>query len=431
MIRRFHVLAFAGVLGAIPAAVFAQDISQYTSFKVAGKAVQVHGFVSQGFAYSDNNNYLTMKTSKGSFDFFDAGITVSTQLTDKFHIGAQVYMRDVGNLGQWHPQLDWATADYRFKQWFGIRAGVNKTTFGLHNDTQDMEFLHTFALLPQSIYPSDLRDALIRHTGGDLYGDIGLKRLGSLSYTAFAGQRQDSPYGGYIYLLRDRGVNYTSYGGLQYGADLRWNTPLTGLLVGASAMREDITGTGTATCVSTPLLNCTAWLAASNLPPAAPGKPAFGPSEEHSNKDQTRQFYAEYTRGNLKIDWEHRRYFRDQQVWNNLYNVWGDTRGWYLSGAYRISKRLELGSYYSHLSTVYQRGSLAPILDTDGPAGHIADKVVTARIDLTGHWNFKVEGHFMDGYNNNQYPGGFYAPDNPQGLKPKTGLLVLRTGWNF
>jgi hypothetical protein len=44
-----------------------------------------------------------------------------------------------------------------------------------------MEFLHTFALLPQSIYPADLRDALIRHTGGDLYGTITAKALGSFS----------------------------------------------------------------------------------------------------------------------------------------------------------------------------------------------------------------------------------------------------------
>ena len=90
-----------------------------------------------------------------------------------------------------------------------------------------------------------------------------------------------------------------------------------------------------------------------------------------------------------------------------------------------------MGSYFSRLSTVYQRGQLAPILDTDGPAGHIIDRVVTARLDLTNHWNFKIEGHFMDGYNNNQYPGGFYTPDNLQGLQPTTNMLILRTGWNF
>ena len=188
------------------AAAHAQDLSKYTTFTLAGRSVQFHGFASQGFAYSNENNYLTMKTAKGSFAFTDGGVNVSTQLTDKFRVGGQVYVRDIGNLGKWHPQLDWAQADYKFKDWFGIRGGVVKTVFGLHNDTQDMEFLHTFALLPQSIYPADLRDALIRHTGGDVYGEIRTKRLGSFSYTAYSGQRQDNRYGGYLYLLRDRGI---------------------------------------------------------------------------------------------------------------------------------------------------------------------------------------------------------------------------------
>ncbi len=39
--------------------------------------------------------------------------------------------------------------------------------------------------------------------------------------------------------------NFTSYGGPQYGADLRWTTPLKGLLVGISRMNEHDDGYGT------------------------------------------------------------------------------------------------------------------------------------------------------------------------------------------
>ncbi|MGA3027859.1 MAG: hypothetical protein ABSF98_24150 [Bryobacteraceae bacterium] len=88
----------------------AQDISNYTTFTVDGKTVQFHGFVSEGFAYSNDNNYLTMNTSQGSF-FTDGGVNVSTQLTDKFRVGAQVYDHNIGTMGKWHPQLDWALAD--------------------------------------------------------------------------------------------------------------------------------------------------------------------------------------------------------------------------------------------------------------------------------------------------------------------------------
>jgi hypothetical protein len=410
-------LAVATVV--IPPAVYAQF-----TFNVAGRQVQVHSFASQGFAYSNQNNYLTMKTSKGSFALTDVGVNVAMRVTDKFHVGAQFYDRNVGNLGQWEPQLDWAMADYRWKDWLGFRGGKVKTALGLHNDTQDYEFLHTFALLPQSIYPLDLRDAYIGHIGGDLYGTLPLKHLGSLSYTVYAGRRKDSANGGYVYLLRDRGIDYTDYHGLQYGADLRWNTPLKGAVAGISRMNQDTTGTGTAVCTAATPISCAAF-----NPNGGAG--VRGPAEEHSRKDFTNQFYGEYTVGKLKIDAEYRRYYRNVIAWNNLMDVWADNRGWYTAASYRLSRRFEIGSYYSDLSTVYKRGILPASLNTSLPSNHIRDKVITGRVDLSKFWDIKVEGHFMDGYNNNQYPAGFYIPDNPQGFKPKTNLLIVRTGWYF
>ena len=158
---------------------------QAQEFKVFDRTVQFHGFASQGFVYTDQNNWLTMHSSQGSGAFTDFGANASMQVTDKLRVGAQFYDRNLGNLGEWHPSLDWAFADYRFKPWLGIRGGKVKTALGLYNDTQDLDFLHTFALLPQSIYPTDLRDATIAHLGGDIYGSVSLRHhLGTISYTA-------------------------------------------------------------------------------------------------------------------------------------------------------------------------------------------------------------------------------------------------------
>lgn len=174
---------------------------QAQDFKLFDRTVQIHGFVSQGFVYTSDNNWLTMNTSQGSAAFTEMALNASTQVTDKFRAGAQVYDRNLGQLGQYHPSLDWAVADYRFKTWFGVRAGKVKTTLGLFNDTQDEDFLRPFALLPQSVYPTDLRAATIAHVGGDIYGNVSLLRhLGDLSYTVFAGHRSDSIYSGYPYL---------------------------------------------------------------------------------------------------------------------------------------------------------------------------------------------------------------------------------------
>jgi len=400
------------LLAALPGLLHAQF-----DFTVAGRDVQIHSFFSQGFGYSNGNNYLTMDTSQGSFAMTDGGINASVRLTDKLRIGAQVYDRNFGKLGDWHPELDWGYADYRFADWFGVRGGRVKTALGLYNDTQDQDFLRVFALLPQSVYPTDLRDATIAHNGGDVYGNIGLQKAGSFSYTLFAGQRKDTPYGGYIYMLQPVGIDYKDYGGLQYGADLRWTTPLKGLLLGASHMRGDITGTGTWT-YSNAIFGGTGFTTV--------------PTQETTKSETTSQLYAQFTIGNLTVDSEYRRYWRDHMIFDNMFEVTTDTRAWYIAASYRLSKRWAVGSYYSRFTDVYGDPPTPIPTNTSGPDHHLYDKVATLRCDLAKFWNVKIEGHFMDGYGSpGMYPDGFYTSDNPQGLKPKTNLLIVRTGFNF
>jgi hypothetical protein len=395
-----------------PAFLSAQD------FTLLGHEVQVHGFASQAFVKTDVNNWLTMDTSDGSAGFTDFGVSLSTHMTAKLFVGGQLYDRNLGQLGQYHPSLDWAVADYRFKNWFGVRGGKVKTTLGLYNATQDQDFLRVFALLPQSIYPTDLRDSTIAHVGGDVYGNIFLKRdFGELSYTAFVGHRSDSIYSGYPYWLSGFGARITSYGGLQYGADLRWKTPLKGLLIGASRLDEDITGRG---------LGINPFNFAAGLVPYT----------ESSKADWTNQFYGEYTTGKLHIDSEYRRYWRNQELFGGISESFADVRGWYVSGAYRVLKRLQIGSYYSHYTiTNVVAGAFAalypPATDTGLPADHDYDKVIAARVDLNKFWNVKIEGHFMNGYGSGPYPNGFYTQENPQGFKPDTNALIIRTSVYF
>jgi hypothetical protein len=409
---QLKTFVFAAAFAVAPGLLHAQF-----DFHVDNRDVQVHSFFSQGFGYSNDNNYLTMNTSQGSFAMTDGGVNISTQLTDKLHVGAQVYDRNVGQLGHWRPELDWAYADYRFADWFGIRGGKVKTTLGLYNDTQDQDFLRVFALLPQSVYPTDLRDSTIAHTGGDVYGTIGLKKGGSLQYNMFAGRRRDSMYGGYIFMLENSGIDYKRYGGLQYGADLRWNTPVKGLLLGASDMQEDIEGVGTWT-YSNAIFGGTGSTTAA--------------TEEHSKNDKTSDLYGQYNVGNLTLDTEYRRYWRDEIILSGMAEVTTDIRGWFASGSYRLSKRFSFGAYYSRFTDVSGDPPAAIDTNTSGSDHHLYDKVVSLRYDLRNNWFVKVEEHFMDGYGSpGMYPDGFYTMDNPQGLKPKTDALIIRTGVYF
>jgi len=398
MYRRILGLTFLFVC-TVQITLHAQD------FKVFDRDVQVHGFASQGFVHTDDNNWLTMYTSNvGSGEFTDFGGNVSMQVNDQFRVGAQIYDRNLGGLGTWHPELDWAYAQYRFKPWLGFRGGRVKTVMGLYNDTQDLDFLHTFALLPQSIYPIDVRDFSIAHDGGDVYGDIALARkLGTLSYTVWGGYRQASQYGGVAYLVRSDGLGFDSIGGPQYGADLRWATPLKGLLVGISRMNGDSTTKYTV-----------------NLPGGIQI-----PYQANDNSDWTNQFYAEYSWKKLLLDAEFRHGWDDSG--KGIEEFQEDTHAWYVAGSYQLLKRVRVGSYYSHYWINFPLGTIEP-----AGTGHDYDKVVTGRLDINRYLNLKVEGHFMDGYGlPRSYPNGFYLINNPQGLQPNTNALVAKMGFNF
>jgi len=405
------------IIGWVLVCLWAGQIGLAQEFKVWNRAVQVHGFASQGFVHTDQNNWLTMNTSQGSGAMTDMGLNMSSQITDKFRVGAQVYDRNLGQLGQWHPSLDWASGDYRFTNWFGIRAGKVKTTMGLYNDSQDLDFLHVFALLPQGVYPTGLRDTTIAHTGGDIYGNVPLRRhLGDIAYTGFVGHRSDSIYSGYPYLISQWGVYFHSLGGLQYGGDVRWNTPLKGLLLGAARMNQDITGKGS----FINLMNPSAGLL---------------PYETSTRAMWANQFYGEYGWGKLRLDAEYRRCYSKAPYLPGS-PVEMDGKAWYVSGGYRIQKHLEMGSYYSHYTLTYMSEGQAALIsppqtDTSLPQNHVYDKVVAARVDLNRFVYVKVEGHFMDGYGIGPYPDGFYPQQNLQGFKPNTNALVLKTGFHF
>ncbi len=404
------------IVGLALVCLWAGRLGQAQEFRIYDRTVQVHGFASQGFVYTSGNNWLTMNSNAGSGAMTDMGLNLTSQFSDKLRVGGQVYDRNLGQLGQWHPSLDWAVADYRFKNWLGVRGGKVKTTLGLYNDSQDLSFAHVSALLPQGIYPTDLRDATIAHTGGDLYGNIGLRHgAGEIAYTAYAGRRSDSIYSGYPYLLQDWQVFFRSLQGWQYGGDLRWTTPVKGLMVGASRMNQSLTGKGTFV----------------NL--LAPGA-GLVPFETTTKTYWTNMFYGEYMVRRLRIDAEYRRDFFDIPYVPGV-DLQTNIHAWYIAGSYRIGKRVEVGSYYSHYVTENTGGpALAPIIgstDPSEPWNHVYDKVISGHVDLNRFCYVKIEGHFMNGYGWATYPSGFYRQQNPQGFQTNTNALVAKTGFHF
>jgi hypothetical protein len=377
--------------------------------KLAGREIQFHGYFQQGFALSSGNHFLTMNTRDGSFAMTDGGINISTRLTSKLRVGAQAYARNIGELGNGKVMLDWAFADYRFAEYFGIRGGKVKTTLGLFNDTQDMEFLYPWALLPQSVYPTDLRANTIAHTGGDIYGDIGLKKAGRLSFVGWSGTLPNDPRGGYYIGSRDAGSPISEYGAWALGSDLRWATPVAGLTGGYSYFRGRSHSEGRV-------------LSFAGRPVPVPGGIPFrldmDPYDYHV-------FYGDFQRGNLRLSAE-------AQLLNVTQRATGIRLGgsggggplsWYVMGSHRVHRKWELGSYFSE----YVPDRTIGFQWTTG----IRDTVATARYDITSFWHVTVEGHFIHGKGGTYSFRGFYPGSNPGGLKERTNLLLVRTGFSF
>jgi hypothetical protein len=374
-----------------------------TSFKVANREVQVHGSIQQGFVVSDNNNFLTMDTSDGTAAMTDGAFNASTQISKQFRVGAQLYSRNVGQLGNGQVQFDWVYGDYKFNDSFGVRAGKVKTPLGLFNDTQDMEFLYTWALLPQSVYPMDRRAVSIAHVGADVYGTVDMKKAGTLNYTGYFGIIPDDSRGGYRYGIEDAGFVYPSGENVEQkggGFDLRWTAPVDGLTAGYSLFASD---------------------ASVNLLMTALGNM---PVTLDINDWQRHAFFADYQKNQFRFSGELRLEGVNAVIAQLASSSATDSRSWFLAGSYRVNKYFEVGSYYNSYVTDTRLSSSADDNHVSGPA-------VTARFDINKYWNVKVEGQFMDGYGNMTYSHGFYVRNNGSGVEPRTNLLVVRTGFNF
>jgi len=360
---------------------YAQDFS----------GIQFHGFVTQGFLFSSNNNYLTMQSSSGSLQWTDGAVSVTDSLTDSLRVGIQLHMYQLGQLGGPNVQVDWASGDYKVNDRLGFRAGKVKTVMGLFNDSQDVDAIFLWILLPQGDYPVDNKSFFLSHLGGDVYGNLPLgRRAGKLGFTGFVGESYSDLNGGFVKQAADGGLVFTTApAGKIYGGDLRWETPWRWLVVGSSANIQTLDGTAPGGGVHVP--------------------PTFMAVE-----------YAQFEKGKFYFAWERMKLPLSTivTIGPEVIPVPQDQRSWFAMGSYRLSKKVQLGGYYSHY--------INKALDTNLPANYSKDRVVSGRYDFNSYFYGKIEGHFLQGTGL-----GYYQSTNPNGLKPNSNMLATKVGFSF
>ena len=327
--------------------------------------LDVHGFVSQGFIKSTANDYL-VDSSSGSFEFSEAGLNFTTQLTDRLRAGLQLFAFDQGSLGTFDVRADWFYLDYHFKDWFGVRAGRVKLVYGLYNDISDIDAARTPVLLPASIYPETNRYYLLAVTGGELYGFVNLNRGGGLDYHLIGGAipvELPSQIGA-PEQASNIDIPYIAAGRIM------WETPLDGLRVGATG--------------AVLKLNETAVFAP--MPPM----PNLPPLNAHA-VEYVGVLSGEYVGHNLLLAAEggsSRTTLTDDQpaLVPPGRTVSG---GGYGLAAYRVTPWLQPALYYS----VYWPN----VDDRNGPGKFQDDLSGTLRFDINNYWIVKLEAHYMHG----------------------------------
>jgi hypothetical protein len=358
--------------------------------------VQIHGYATQGFLYTTQNNIFTTSSSNGSPAWTEAVLNVTAQPDPKLRVGVQARYFLLGNFGN-SITLDWAAADYKFNDRFGVRFGKVKTPSNLFNEIQDIDPSYLWALLPQSVYTVVDRNSILTQYGGVVYGTLKLgEKLGKVEYRGWGGERAIAGDDGYWIGLREAGMALPSgLNGSEVGAALHWKTPLSGLMVGASDIKSQMWSSKLTFGTLTGSMNVKPF----NL------WAVFGIYEK--NKVMVA---SEYNRLNPPITLS----FPSMPI---PFPV--DKRQWYAMASYKVTGKFTAGIYDSQ-----QINKALPL--STGAARFSKDWVVSGRYDFGQFLYAKAEEHFIDGTDN------YFDTDlNPHGLKPTTKLTILKIGVSF
>jgi hypothetical protein len=375
-------------------------------------AISFHGFASQGYLLTSDYNYLANDTRNGSFQFSEFGLNAAMNPFPKTRIAVQGFDFDVGNVGQYDPILDYALIEYTYNDEVGLRAGRIRRPGGIYNDIQDIDLARTFVLLPQGLYDARWRDWSCGLDGGELFGEIPLRKAGSLSYAA---------YGGFVSMADNGGVaryvanaNDAQVEGIDtapaFGGQIWYNTPVDGLRVGASISYLSDFGFTANSTTEIPI-SPTVFV------------PGFVNSHTVGNV-LLQQYSVEYLWRSWTFQAEYQTYdftgWSHAQVsvpavraeFNRLVSMEDNPEAWYAAVSYRFNKWVEAGTYY----TMWDAAGLKQ-----------NDLALSLRLDLRSWWVFKIEGHYLEGT-------GLLrdSADNPQ-VDNNSGwfMLAVKTTFSF
>lgn len=135
----------------------------------------LNGFIAQSAIHTDGNNYFGETENAISTDFFEAGLVLNGNITQKMKFSTQVLARRAGENDDGKPKIDYGFFSYDLIDnaiWnTGFRLGRIPSQVGLYNATRDVPFTRPSILLPQSIYGETTRNSRFAYDGVQWYGE--------------------------------------------------------------------------------------------------------------------------------------------------------------------------------------------------------------------------------------------------------------------
>lgn len=393
-------------LGVVLSAVIILSVSRVDAAVSVGSkgTVQVGGFFSQGWLSSYENNY-PVEAKGGTWDFREMAINVNTTVGSHLRLGAQGFAQSLGNYGNDKVLLDWAVADYNFRPEFGVRVGRIKYPKGLYGEALDLDMVRPYVFLPMSLYNPVTRDFNASFNGAMIYGSIGGDRTGTFDYKVFYGDIPMNPTQGVADFFTTTGI-YAPPGVLDLGMDhnagaqLFWNTPVSGLRLGVSySYLSEVYGNGNFAFY-----------------PLAPVKVV-------GDKFENMTFSAEYIKDNwtFAAEWERSGDTFTITSLGPVQKVDTGSDNWYVSAARRLNDKWEFGTYFSRMESRY------PNPGASSAERKLDDWAVSARFDLNEHVLFKLEYHYINGR-----MGLFNTTRTPNPVKSdESSFFAAKTTFSF
>ncbi len=397
--------------------------------------LQVHGFASQGYLLTENNNYLGQTTGSGCLDLNEFALNITASPLDRLRLGVQVFARAIGDYGGDVPQIDWAYADYRFNDQAGMTVGRFKIPHGLYNETRDLDMTRSEVFLPMTVYSERLRDVYLAINGAEMYASLPSSCLGSLDAVAYiGGQNYEGGDHGSVALEFENTGYFNSVTSVRVqrivGGALTLNAPVEGLRARVSlfdAHHLEVVGADNGVLVS---------------PGAGPlGSDVYG----NTAIDATMQdlwsgiLSLEYQYHNLLLAAEYTREYAKVTGQNatSLYAnvplgggasgtadlgtatsanvVYRRLEGGYLSAAYRLTPKSEIALVRGIGFADYQHRGLS----------FTRQWTLAARYDILENWLVKAEWEYVQGTQE------AFALENPGGLSRNWQIFALKTTVDF